>query len=231
MGRNPTGKVRDARGLVPMSAKQDPVYVEMVASICKSSMQMKRALATIGTERAKKFLEQIVRYELQGRVTGRLGPDGAEIARRDNNPSLLITRAAKSAGIGIDEFADMWRTACQAKAMMTIISASPQLAADVIEAASNYTTVCPSCAGDGSLIRRDDSILTCPQCDGKGSIRRPGDRDAREHALEWAGVINQGPKGGQSSPGGVFLSLVLPRASDLDKVSGPATVDIKQITE
>ncbi len=231
--RPPKGMVRDARGHVPLSANRDPVYVEMVASVCSSTREMKSALALIGTDRARKFMEQLVRLEQRGPT------NSSYQARQNGQPdrsaadaSLRITQAAKSAGIGIDEFADMWRSAAMAKAMLKIISATPQIAADVIEAASNYTTVCSSCLGEGKLLRRDDSELLCPQCNGTGAIRRAGDRDAREHMLEWAGVINQGNKNSQAPAGGVFLSLVLPRGSDkLDQVTTPATVDIKQIPE
>ncbi len=190
------GFTKDARGLVPKSADMDPIYVEFVDGLCTSG-ELKSALAHLGTDKSIKFLGELLQLE-----------------RKRGTGAKTIVAAAKKCGIGMDTLAEMWRSHSTALAMMKLVSAAPKLAGDVIEAASNHTVVCPACQGAGLLEIRLPTPHTkqCPQCSGTGATMRPGDKDARAHALEWAGMINQPGKSGSSSTGpSVYLNLVLPR--------------------
>ncbi len=218
------GFARDARGLVPKSADLDPIYVEFVDGLCTST-ELKSALATLGSDRAMKFLGELLRLEKQ-RGSG----------------SKTIVAAAKKCGIGLDTLAEMWRSHSTALAMMKLVSAAPQLADDLVVAASNRPALCPACQGEGIIelrlqlcdecngygkkggypenpvcaaCRGTGKKLTtreCPQCRGTGEVVRAGDKDAREHALKWAGFIDQPGKSSSNSNGpSVYLNLVLPR--------------------
>lgn len=191
------GWTKDARGLVPKSADLDPLYADLVEDLCTPA-QLKSALASLGTDRAMKFLGQLLKLE---KVRG--------------PGSKTIVAAAKRCGIGIDSFAEIWRSHSTALALMKLVSAAPKLADDLIVSASNRPALCPACQGEGIIELRlsQQDRRECPQCAGTGEIMRPGDKDARAHALEWAGMIG-GAKSTNSGPSGsphVYLNLVLPR--------------------
>lgn len=190
------GFTKDIRGLVPKSADLDPIYCDFVDGLCTSA-ELKSALATLGTDRAMKFLGELLKLEKQ-RGAG----------------SKTIVAAAKRCGIGIDTLSEMWRSHSTALAMMTLVSAAPRLAQDLVSASLNRPALCPACQGEGIIELRlhRDGQRECPQCHGTGSVIRPGDKDARQHALDWAGFTGQSKSG--SSPSGqanVYLNLVLPR--------------------
>lgn len=192
----PTGLVKDGRGYVPRAADLDPIFKKFADSLC-SSEELKEALAVIGTDRATKFLYELIHQE-----------------RKHGPGSGTIVRAAKKCGIGIDGLAQLWREHSTALAMTKLIAATPRLADDLVEASQNHDVLCPACQGEGVLEMRLGlkDLIECPQCHGQRFIRKAGDKDAREHALEWAGAINQPNKGG----GGVgsnttYVNLVLPR--------------------
>ncbi len=191
------GFTKDARGLVPKSADLDPIYVDFVDGLCTST-ELKSALATLGSDRAMKFLGELLKLEKQ-RGSG----------------SKTIVAAAKRCGIGLDTLAEMWRSHSTALAMMKLVSATPQLADDLVVAASNRPALCPACQGEGIIelrLTKGQSQRECPQCRGTGEVIRAGDKDAREHMLKWAGYIDQPGKstGNQAGPS-VYLNLVLPR--------------------
>jgi hypothetical protein len=180
--------------MVPKSADLDPMYVEFIEGLCTPS-ELKSALAIMGTDRAMRFLGELCHFERQR------GPG-----------SKTIVQAAKKCGIGMDTLAEMWRSHSSALAMMKIVSGTPKLAGDLLEAAANKTVLCPACMGEGVIeLRLKKSTRVCPQCDGAGSVIRAGDRDARNNALEWAGVTNQPSKSAPAGANNVFLNLVLPR--------------------
>ncbi len=191
------GFTKDARGLVPKSADLDPIYVEFVDGLCTST-ELKSALATLGSDRAMKFLGELLRLEKQ-RGSG----------------SKTIVAAAKKCGIGLDTLAEMWRSHSTALAMMKLVSAAPSLADDLVVAASNRPALCPACQGEGIIelrLTKGQPTRECPQCRGTGEVVRAGDKDAREHALKWAGFIDQPGKSSSNSNGpSVYLNLVLPR--------------------
>lgn len=191
------GFVKDARGLVPKSADLDPIYVEFVDGLCTSN-ELKSALASLASDKAMKFLGELLKLEKQ-RGSG----------------SKTIVAAAKRCGIGLDVLAEMWRSHSTALAMMKLVSAAPQLADDLVIAASNRPALCPACQGEGIIelrLTKGQSQRECPQCRGTGEVIRAGDKDARAHALEWGGFINQPGKSSSNSNGpSVYLNLVLPR--------------------
>ncbi len=191
----PPGFVKDGRGYVPKASDLDPIFRKFVDKLCTTD-DLKDALAVVGTDRATRFLYELIRLEKK------LGPG-----------SGTIVKAAKKAGIGIDGLAQIWREHSSALAMTKLVSATPRLADDLVEAAQNVDIVCPGCRGEGMLELQFGAEPTreCPQCHGKGSIRRAGDRDAREHALEWAGAINQPNKGNNGAVTQTYVNLVLPR--------------------
>ncbi len=190
------GFVKDVRGLVPRSADLDPIFVQFVDGLC-APRELKSALASLGTDRAFKFLGALL-----------------DLEKKRGSGSKTIVAAAKKCGIGMDTLAEMWRSHSTALAMMKLVSNAPKLAQDLIEAAANKPDVCPSCLGEGILELRLTTAGTreCPRCQGSGEIVRPGDRDARRDALEWAGYTGQ--PGKSATPAGntsVYLNLVLPR--------------------
>lgn len=191
----PSGFVKDGRGYVPRAADLDPIFKKFVEKLCTSE-ELKEALATIGTERATKFLYELIRLE-----------------KKHGPGSTTIVRAAKKCGIGIDGLSELWRSHSTALAMTKLIAATPRLAEDLVEASLNHDVLCPACQGEGILEMRLGLAETkeCPQCQGSGKIRRPGDKDAREHALEWAGVINQPSKTNGAGSNMTYVNLVLPR--------------------
>ncbi len=192
----PPGFVKDGRGLVPKSADFDPMFVKFVEDLA-STPDLKAALAHVGSDKAMRFLAEICGME-----------------RKHGAGSKTIVKAAKKCGIGMDTLAEIWRSHSASLAMMKLVSATPKLADDLLEAARNTTVVCPACQGNGIIETplRVEGARECPQCDGSGSVRRAGDKDARTHALEWAGVVNQPNRSGSAGgPSSVYLNLVLPR--------------------
>jgi len=192
----PPGFVKDARGYIPKPADLDPVFKKFVEKLCAVE-ELKDALAAIGSDRATKLLYELIRLE-----------------KKHGPGSATIVRAAKKCGIGIDGLAQLWREHSTALAMTKLIAATPKIAEDLVEAAANQTIVCPGCRGEGVIELQFgiEQTRECPQCSGKGSIRRAGDKDAREHALEWAGAIRQPGKGSSSGVSTqVYMNLVLPR--------------------
>ncbi len=192
----PPGFVKDGRGYVPRAADLDPIFQKFVTNLC-SEDALKEALATIGTEKATKFLYSLIQLE-----------------KKHGPGSATIVKAAKRCGIGIEGLAQLWREHSTALAMTKLIAATPRLAEDLVEASQNHDVLCPACQGEGVLEMRLglEQLKECPQCHGKGSVRRAGDKDAREHALEWAGAINQPNKsGGGGGSNTTYVNLVLPR--------------------
>jgi hypothetical protein len=192
----PPGFVKDARGYVPKPADLDPIFKKFVEKLCAVE-ELKDALAVIGSDRATKLLYELIRLE-----------------KKHGPGSATSVRAAKKCGIGIDGLAQLWREHSTALAMTKLIAATPKIAEDLVEASANQTIVCPGCRGEGVIELQFgiEQTRECPQCSGKGSIRRAGDKDAREHALEWAGVINQPTKGaGLAGSNFTYVNLVLPR--------------------
>ncbi len=190
------GFVKDARGLVPKSADMDPIYIQFVDGLC-TSQELKSALASLGTDRATRFLGELLNLE-----------------RKRGPGSKTIVAAAKKCGIGLDVLAEMWKSHSTALAMMKLVSAAPQLADDMVVAASNKPALCPACQGEGIIELRlsQQGSRECPQCKGTGEVVRAGDKDAREHLLEWGGMIKQPGKSSSSSgSSSVYLNLVLPR--------------------
>ena len=111
-------------------------------------------------------------------------------------------------GMSIIEVVELFRTYKIRVGLMLAAHQAPQLIADTLTDALASTEYCKRCDGIGEIIdeRKTAEVgdgkpliewRKCPACKGAGEVRKMGDKDAREMASKYLGLIDDKSAGNQ----------------------------------
>ena len=113
------------------------------------------------------------------------------------NASKSIARIARDNDVHFMDVMDMLRADAMERGTGAIVTAWPDLAADIVQDSKTQTGNCAECNGTGkiqlpALTGKKSSIRACRRCKGTGEITIPGNTEARKLALQAIGVIKSG---------------------------------------
>jgi hypothetical protein len=157
--------------------------------------------------------------------------DIANCSKKTANVSMASL--AKRNGIPMDMMAEIWRSYCLSKGMMTVVSRAPEFAEEAIESAKSTNICCPRCDGEGEVESRKSpgDWNPCPQCEGKRVIRKSGDANSRKILFDTVGWTGKtGPQVQVNIGGGHSLESVMSGIDNLLERSGDMggpIVDVK----
>lgn len=102
-----------------------------------------------------------------------------------------LARVCQRVGVGIHELVDWFRRHKIDEGILLMAKHMPSLMEDMAIDARSQNRPCPRCDGLKRLELEDGSSRDCPTCKAKGEVQIPGDKDARNAALQVWGLAGK----------------------------------------